>query len=82
MQFQLDRESQLQDIHRTQFAKAVFDDILIGPITNMSAQVTQENINQTINTATLLINQRYSIDASLFSDIGFILINVLSNCIG
>ena len=75
-------QSELQDIQEIQLAKAIFNDLIINPITNLSTQVTQENIDQTISATVLFVNQRYGIDASLFSDIGFIIINVLSNCIG
>lgn len=67
---------------QTDFAKVFFDDFVINPIMNLSSQTVQEWINKTFVDTVLNLNQRYGIDASLYSDIGFIIINVFSDCLG
>lgn len=55
---------------------------MINPILELAPYTSQEDIDAAVVVIVNRLNIQYGIDASLYSDIAFIIMNVLSDCMG
>ncbi|KAK8796163.1 hypothetical protein WA171_004125, partial [Blastocystis sp. BT1] len=70
------------DILQSEVAHSFFDALLINPILELAPYTSQEDIDAAVVVIVNRLNIQYGIDASLYSDIAFIIMNVLSDCMG
>ena len=76
-----DKTLRTADIIESESAKTFFNDILINQLYILE-QTTTLPIQSKLEAIVNQLHTKYSIDVSLFSDISFVLMNVLSDCIG
>lgn len=70
------------DILQSEFAKTFFDSIFLHPISILYPLTTTESIEYNLTRIMTELHSKYGIDASLFSDIAFVILTVLSECLG
>ena len=70
------------DLIQSPFAKALFNDLFSGSILRLCKLTSQEALDNGIQEMVHTLYTQYGIVAPLFADIGSILLNVLSDCLG
>ncbi|KAK8816049.1 hypothetical protein WA556_000995, partial [Blastocystis sp. ATCC 50177/Nand II] len=71
-----------KDILNTEFARKFFNDIIMESCKKMSSCTTSDQLNGMYVTQMQSYYKKYGIDAYLYSDIGTVILLVLSDCIG
>ena len=78
----VNQQLRTSDILQSEVAHSFFDALLINPILELAPYTSQEDIDTAVIVIVNRLNIQYGIDASLYSDIAFIIMNVLSDCMG
>ena len=78
----MDQHLRTNHILQSEVAHSFFDALLINPIIELAPFSSQEDIDAAVVVIVKRLNTQYDIDASLYSDIAFVIMNVLADCMG